>query len=1126
MFLKSLFATLLIILGNADAQIDNLHGDFMETRNGTHAGNQFRTTFYNDGLIGGNQVPPDIYGEWPINSGHLYLHDGNIFVGAEVHDRNGDLKHIISTNPRNTTDDSPSAGDVGPNGEKWSFLPLPGFARPDQMLIAMSKYPEAWPASWPDKMDDPVDPGWPDAWNGYFGKNIFNADEESYYVADDYNNREFLFYPDSIDSLRRGLGIRVYARGFQWSNALVEDALFVLYDFENVSTYNHDKLVFGYKFGNNMGESTTAGDGDDDNGAYDKEEDVAYLWDNDDIGGGGWTPVGYFGGAFLESPGNPYDGIDNDGDGAFGSGLIIDEAMFAPRELRAGDEIVLVDYTTFERTVLQMPDDTLRIQYQDQQYLYWPGKFIEEKANNLVDDNLNGIIDENNGATFGTPPNEITTYLYLGSKCINFITGEGSDNHLLDEQRDDGIDNDEDWNMVFDDLGQDGAPFTKDPGEGNGVPTAGEPHFDKTDIDETDMIGLTSFTLYFWPDIPRSNDQLVWEAITPGYLDDLLQNTNTELLYGSGYFPLKPGNIERFSIGIILGDNRDDFYENKKWVAKAYNENYNFAKSPNIPTVTAIAGDKKVTLMWDDLAEKSVDPITGEDFEGYRIYRSTDPGWRDMIPVTDGFGSVTYRKPLVQFDIDNDFSGFAPVAIKGIQFWLGDNMGLTHTFIDTTVKNGFTYYYAVTSFDHGDPDNRIPPSECTRFIAVNQDGTVDKGSNIAIVRPEAPVAGHIPAGLDTMKLIIRPEGLGTTTGKIGISVLNPDMMRDGHKYQVTFEDTALSMSISGITQLTRMTRNFTLTDLSSGEVLLDRSTQIGSSENQPVSDGFQLKFYGDSIMIVNTEQSGWNREDIQAFSLTPFRSTREPTFLEAADYLIEFGEIGYGTSETFLRQGREVPSVPVNFKVYKLYPSDEGEIRVESKFGFRENDGEDGMFSGFIERATTVDEIVILGDDLVAGYQVSFDRSAYDSLKTIPGPGDWLRIQLNKPFLSHDVFQFTLKKAAVDEEAAKHTLVDIRVVPNPYIVANSWEPHNLFSNGRGPRELHFINLPARCTISIFNVQGQLVNRLEYDSANLADGTYIWDMQTKDKLDIAYGIYLYYIDAGKVGSHAGKFAVIK
>ena len=90
---------------------------------------------------------------------------------------------------------------------------------------------------------------------------------------------------------------------------------------------------------------------------------------------------------------------------------------------------------------------------------------------------------------------------------------------------------------------------------------------------------------------------------------------------------------------------------------------------------------------------------------------------------------------------------------------------------------------------------------------------------------------------------------------------------------------------------------------------------------------------------------------------------------------------------------------------------------------------------------------------------------------------------------------------------------------------NSWEPANPYANGRGPRELHFINLPESCTIRIFSIRGQLVQTLEHNSG-LANGTVIWDMLTKDNLDIAYGIYIYHIDAGDLGSKVGKFAVIK
>jgi len=56
--------------------------------------------------------------------------------------------------------------------------------------FAMSTDPTSWPPYWPDKMNE-TDPGWTGKWNGLFGKGVFNADQESYYVMDDNNDEEF-----------------------------------------------------------------------------------------------------------------------------------------------------------------------------------------------------------------------------------------------------------------------------------------------------------------------------------------------------------------------------------------------------------------------------------------------------------------------------------------------------------------------------------------------------------------------------------------------------------------------------------------------------------------------------------------------------------------------------------------------------------------------------------------------------------------------------------------------------------------------------------------------------------------------------------------------------------------------
>ncbi len=668
--------------------------------------------------------------------------------------------------------------------------------------------------------------------------------------------------------------------------------------------------------------------------------------------------------------------------------------------------------------------------------------------------------------------------------------------------------------------------FSGDPGEGDGLPTSGagtklpgEPHIDKTDIDETDMLGLTSFKLYEWPDMPHYEDELVWKNMIPGYFDDLLENINVELFYGSGYFPMIPAQIERFSMGIFCGISLDDFMINKYWFAKAYNENYNFAKAPNIPNVRAIVGDKRVTLVWDDIAEQSVDPIGGRDFEGYRIYRSTDPGWNDMTPITDGYGSKTFLKPLAQFDLVNEHQGYAPISIKGIRFYLGSNTGIVHTWTDTTVVNGQKYYYAVTAYDHGMPAAGIAPSECSKFISISTSGQVDKGPNVVIVRPEAPVAGFRDADLENLHAV---EG-GLATGKIGYEVLDPTKVPMNGQYQIVFEDTVIKTAANTFTMVTK---NFSLIDKVTGKRMIDRSTNLEPGAEQPITDGFRLKLFNEAETAVPT--GGVTASSLAMYGpvVSVFRYSKIYGTAAPNDYVIEFGEVGIDTSKAFVvSTTRTLPVMPVNFTVKNL---NSGE---KVAFAFWENDalkGEEGKMTAFTDKTRT-DQIIFLEEikgETVPTWSLSFDSATRDSLHRNPLPGETITIRTIKPFLARDVYEFTTSAQSIDNELAKAQLDRIKVVPNPYIVSNSWEPINPYSNGRGPRELHFIHLPKKCTVRIFNVRGQLVRELEHESDSLNDGTLIWDMQTKDLLDISYGVYIYHVDAGELGTKIGKFAVIK
>ena len=164
-------------------------------------------------------------------------------------------------------------------------------------------------------------------------------------------------------------------------------------------------------------------------------------------------------------------------------------------------------------------------------------KVVNPNAYDGIDNDFDGIIDENyylhyrqyrvdqNGKVLINKLNPL--------RHVDFITGLGERDLLIDEGRVDGIDNDGDWDPEFDDVGSDGVRNTGDAGEGDGIPTPGEPNFDITDIDESDQIGLTSFQ-YFTParEVDLSDDENLWKRVSPGLFEVPESIVNNEPIQG------------------------------------------------------------------------------------------------------------------------------------------------------------------------------------------------------------------------------------------------------------------------------------------------------------------------------------------------------------------------------------------------------------------------------------------------------------------------------------------------------------------------------------------------------------------------------------------------------------------
>ena len=79
---------------------------------------------------------------------------------------------------------------------------------------------------------------------------------------------------------------------------------------------------------------------------------------------------------------------------------------------------------------------------------------------------------------------------------------------------------------------------------------------------------------------------------------------------------------------------------------------------PDIPEIQALYNHEKITLTWNKKAEGSIDPLTGySDFEGYRIYKSTDGGvtWgKSWNRIYDHAGNQVGWKPFEKYDLNED----------------------------------------------------------------------------------------------------------------------------------------------------------------------------------------------------------------------------------------------------------------------------------------------------------------------------------------------------------------------------------------------------------------------------------------------------------------------------------------
>lgn len=98
-------------------------------------------------------------------------------------------------------------------------------------------------------------------------------------------------------------------------------------------------------------------------------------------------------------------------------------------------------------------------------------------------------------------------------------------------------------------------------------------------------------------------------------------------------------------------------------------------------------------------------------------------------------------------------------------------------------------------------------------------------------------------------------------------------------------------------------------------------------------------------------------------------------------------------------------------------------------------------------------------------------------------------------------------------EVGSEALDLIDIVPNPYYAYSAYE------QSRIDNRVKFVNLPPKCKISIFTINGTLINVFEKDNPN----TYLeWNLQNESFIPISGGMYLIHVQSQGLGERVLKF----
>ncbi len=611
----------------------------------------------------------------------------------------------------------------------------------------------------------------------------------------------------------------------------------------------------------------------------------------------------------------------------------------------------------------------------------------------------------------------------------------------------------------------------------------------------------------------------------------------------SGPFDLPPGRVEKLIVATIAapfgGEGQDwanrpiDSLVHLAQVANQaqfiYDQGWLLPGPPVSPNITLVPGDNTVRIVWDDL------PIRTPDSYWERVASQPGPGYDPMYQGYDFQGYVVYKSAdgaeweiLTQCDIADSVPDdtvpyrYPPGADSSLSdsMWIEmDNTGLSYSVEDDEVVNGFEYFYCVTAYDWNYvttvwDTTQVPPVPVEWDTLILRSGIVSNYSTV----PRWDAANWVDATIDVVTvagdttnngLEIDPQVVvpfDVMTGSYGLYFLGPEYVaRDAarHTYYVVDEsDNSIVIDTSQFEYTVGEEVSFSLPVFNGQELALT----LSYDEPESRFDTIYVETGSYSGGLQPTGISSGDQASLWAF--------------RGSDYRIEWGIMpgsGELTAHVYdvTNGGIEVPYNPF----LTNQPAEANGWCFTDFIGRNPNDtlkADHALFyicGGYFalnydEEATPPNQPVLLneiqdGDVWQAvGYKLDGTAPYYNQYQLVATPG-----------------------YASDEELEDG--LNIKVVPNPYIVFNSWE------SSSDERMVKFTHLPHECTIRIFTLAGDLVKVIDHvhdgdpeeeGQPHQYGGTEGWDFLNDNQQLVAAGVYVFHVES-EVGEFTGKLVFI-